>query len=470
MLKRHSPLPAPVTSPNPRQSAPVKAPASVTPVAGENPNGLWGILLGFYALTLTVPIAELLIVYWHIHIPVVPMADVALTAGLIFTGRIGAFWRTPLAKPWMALLVLSVIAAGLGAYPGRSLPFIAAYGLRFHILPFYCCAIAVSTKNVRQVLSWIGIGTFILLFLCLVYGKVEEGRLAIADTDMSNPNDLGLGILTTMTCLLVLKSRALRVLALLALPVLVYEVLQTGSRACLVTLAALTAILFVLVSSRTKIVMAVLIPVAAGVILTALPSLTVGRLLLIVDPALAQSGDVQLRNAMDSQAARTELQERAVQLAVRHPLFGVGALMFEDAVEEMVRSQTGEKSGWQGAHNTYLEIAAENGIPAMLLYILCLLICLRLNYRAYKMCRRSPELRGVATQSLALILFTIAWLVCTAFSNNAYAPALCVFVGLSAANSLALERERKALVETQTPVAPRAVFRRPPVQQSARVR
>jgi O-antigen ligase len=468
MLKRHSPFPGPVPALNPRQSAPVKAPPAVTRVAGENRNGPLGILLGFYALTLTVPIAELLIVYWHIHIPVVPIADLALTAGLIFTGRIGAFWRTPLAKPWMALLVLSVIAAGLGAFPGRSLPFIVMYGLRFHLLPFYCCAIAIGTRNVRQVLSWIGVGTFILLFLCLLYGKIEEGRLAIPNTDMANPNDLGLGILTTMTCLLVLKSRVLRVLALVALPVLIYEVLQTGSRACLVTIAVLTVFLFVLVSSRTKIVMAVLIPVAAAVILTALPSLTLGRLLLIVDPARAQSGDVQLRNAMDSQAARAELQERAMQLAVRHPLLGVGALMFEDAVEEMVRSQTGEKSGWQGAHNTYLEVAAENGIPAMLLYISCLLLCLRLNYRAYKMCRRIPELKDVATQSLALILFTITWLVCTGFSNNAYSPALCVLVGLSAANSLAVERERKAVLET--PVAPRMVFRRPPVQQSVRVR
>jgi O-antigen ligase len=468
MLKRDSPFAAPVPSSNPRQSAPVNAPSAVTPVAAENRNGPLGILLGFYVLTLTVPIAELLIVYWHIHIPIVPIIDLALTAGLIFTGRIGAFWRTPLAKPWMALLVLTVIAAGLGDYPGRSVPFTIEYGLRFHILPFYCCAIAISTKNVRQALSWIGIGSFILLFLCLAYGKIEDGRLGIPNTDMANPNDLGLGILTTMTGLLVVKSRFSRALAVLASPVFVYEVLQTGSRACLVTLMALSAVLFILVPGRTKIILAALVPIAAAIVLSVLPSVTVARLMLLVDPSRAQSGDVQLQSAMESQAARAELQERAVQLAMRHPLFGVGALMFQDAVEEMVRSQTGEKSGWQGAHNTYLEVAAENGIPAMLLYIFCLLICLRLNYRAYKTCRGSPELKDAAMQSLALILFTITWAVCTGFSNNAYAPALCVLVGLSAANSLALERERKAVLKT--PATPRAVFRRPPVQQTARVR
>ena len=123
-------------------------------------------------------------------------------------------------------MVLCTIAAVLGEYPGRSVPFILEYDIRFHLVPFYYCAIAVSTKNVRHVFSWVGWGAFILLLLCLAYGQVQEGRLAIPDTDMANPNDLGLGILFTMTGLLVLKSRVGRILAVLALPVFLYQVLQ----------------------------------------------------------------------------------------------------------------------------------------------------------------------------------------------------------------------------------------------------
>ena len=210
-------------------------------------------------------------------------------------------------------------------------------------------------------------------------------------------------------------------------------------------MVVLGASLFMLVSNRTKIIMALLIPIALAGLFAFLPSLTRERLMLLVtNPSQTDLQDVQLRDAMDSQAAREELQARAVQLAVRHPIFGVGALMFQDAVEEMVRNLTGKKSGWQGAHNTYLEVAAENGIPAMLVYIWSLLICFRLNYRAYRTCRQHPELRGAVTQSLALILATVVFAVCTGFSNNAYATQLCVLMGLTAANYLAIENEKKS--------------------------
>jgi hypothetical protein len=446
--------------------------SAAPPPAGDPRNGPWIVLLGFYVLTFTVPIAELLIVYWHAHIPVVVIADAVLTVGLVLTGRIGAFWETPLAKPWMAAMVLFIIAAVLGDYPGRSVPFILQYAIRFHIFPFYCCAIALHTRNVRHLFSWVGWGSFLLLFLCLHYGKVEEGRLVVPDTDLANPNDLGLALLFAMSGLLLLKSLWSRILTVCALPVFVYEILQTGSRACLVTLVALALILFMLVSTRAKIVMGVMIPVAAAIVLTVLPSLTVTRLMLIVaDPTNFKLDNDQLRGALDSQAARTELQERAIQLAFRNPIFGVGPLMFEDAVESMVERLIGKKSGWQGAHNTYLEVAAENGIPAMLLYTWSLLLCLKLNYQSYKMCRGRPDRSDVATQSLALILMTLAFEICTFFSNNAYDPKVCVLVGLTAANFLAIRRENNSGVLPQrgTGIPPRdAVYVRMPAAKRAR--
>src|SRR5580704_16846627 len=204
MSKFRQPLPASVSAPAGWSAVP--APSSVlTQVPGENQNGPWVILLGFYTLTFAVPLAEMLIVYWHAHIPVVVIADLILTLGLIVSGRVGEFLKTPLAKPWMAALVCFLFAAVFGLYPGRSVPFITEYGLRFHVFPFYCCGIAVSTKNVRHVFSWICWGSFLLLFLCLVYGQMDDGRLVIPSTDLANPNDLGLALLFMISSLLVPK-------------------------------------------------------------------------------------------------------------------------------------------------------------------------------------------------------------------------------------------------------------------------
>ena len=342
----------------------------------------WSVmLLGFYTLTLIVPIAELIIVYLHVWIPVVWIADAILTVLLLTTGRIGAFWRANAAKPWMIMLVLFSAAAVLGMYPGRSVPFIFSYGLRFHIYPFYACALALNTRQVRHAIAWIGSGSFVILLLCIVFGEVKDGRLIIPDTDFSNPNDLGLGILLAMGALVVFRSKIARGIAIACLPLFVMEILRTGSRACLVTLIALLLMLFMLVSSRTKILLAAVVPIAAAVIVVTMPSFTLSRLTLIVaDTSSARTVDDQeLADAIGSQAARTELQKRALELAFHNPILGVGATNLEDAIDDMVRNLTGKKSGWQGAHNTYLEVAGENGFPAAILYIVAVVMTIRLN-------------------------------------------------------------------------------------------
>jgi hypothetical protein len=414
------------------------------------------MLLGFYSLSLMVPIAELIVIYLHVWVPVVWIADAILTVLLLTTGRMGAFLRANVARPWMIMLVLFSAAAVLGLYPGRSVPFIFSYGLRFHIYPIYACALALNTRQVRHAIAWIGSGSFIILALCIVFGEVRDGRLIVPDTDFSNPNDLGLGILLAMGALVVFRSKIARTFAFVCVPLFVMEILRTGSRACLVTLIALLLMLFMLVSSRTKILLGILVPIAAVVIAATMSSFTLSRLTLIVaDTSSARTVDDQeLSNAIGSQAARTELQKRALELTFSHPLLGVGATNLEDGIDEMIRGITGKKSGWQGAHNTYLEVAGENGFPAAILYIVAIVMTIRLNYRSYRICRNVPQLLPASTQCLALLVMAMAFAVCTSFSNNAYSPPLCAIVGLSAANFFAVTREAKAYARAEEAVQP----------------
>jgi hypothetical protein len=402
-------------------------------------------LLAFYAMAFFVPVAEFLIVYLHAHIPVVVIADVILTLLLLGTGRIAAFFRSRVGVPWMVMGALLFVAALTGVYPGRSIPFITTYLLRFHVFPLYCCAIALNTKQVRHLILWIGCGSFLLLALSLVFGQITDGRLGLPDTDLANPNDLCLALLLTMGALLVLRGRVARILAVIALPVFMMEVLKTGSRAGLLALLAMILVVFMLVPSRIKIMLAILIPIGGAAIVATVPSFTLSRLTLIVaDTGSARVMDNgQLSSAVDSQAARTQLQKQTFELAVRHPLLGVGALNLEDAIDGMIRDLTGKKSGWLGAHNTYLELAGENGFPAALIYIWVLITCFRMNYRSYQVCRNVPNMLEASAQSLALLVMTATFFVCTGFDNDAYSPSVCVLIGLAAANCTAIEREAR---------------------------
>jgi hypothetical protein len=407
--------------------------------------GFITLLLGAYVLMYVVPIAEMLIVYGHVHIPVVVIDGVLLTIALPLTGRIGEFWKSPVAKPWMATLAMMCLAAAFGLYRGASVPFIFQYGIRFHVLPFYVAAIACTTRRVRHLMNWVAAGGLLLLVLCAGFGRVVgEGRFALPETSLSNPNDLAFSLLYAMASLTLLvysRSVAGKLLWFATFPACIYFVLKTGSRSNFITLVVMGVVAFLLSPRGVRVVMLVVTPLALLLVTPFVPQQTLHRLTLIVfDPASAQV-EHGLESAVGSQAARTELQERAIDLTLRHPLLGVGEGMFTNAVDEMVRAKTGVKSGWQGAHNTYLEISAENGIPALIFYVWSLWLCFSLNYRAYKICKREPSMAENLPQSVCLILTTVTFAVGVLFSNSAYDPHVDVLVAMSVANSLAIQNE-----------------------------
>lgn len=451
----------------PRPWAPAVGPVAVTQPAGGK-NGPLVILLGLYALLLTVPVAELLArMGARTFAPVIVCA--LLTLGLLTTGRIMEFWKLPVARPYMLFYLLALVAGATGLYPSRSLGLLIPYGLRFHLLPFLCCAMVVTTRQLRRVYGWVGAGAFVLLILSLKFGEMADDRLIIKDTSLENPNDLGFAIVFAMTGLLVFRSKAARVVSLLTVPVFLLTILKTGSRADLLTLIALALMASFFAPPKWRIILMLGLPLVAGGAFLAVPAETRARLISGFG-ASGGAASAEVLRAGDSTAARLELQTRAIELAIRHPLFGVGVTNFEDAVEDMIEATLHTKSGWQVAHNTYLQIAAENGYPAFICYVWCLIACMKMNYRSYKSCRETPALSDAVAQSFALMMMTAMFMICTSFSNNSFDPHFTLLVGLSTANYLAIQRQlgtRQAATNAvspprwQTRPRPRSLAARP---------
>ena len=310
--------------------------------------------MGLFGLMFMIPIAELSTRFAGVYIPIFPLVELLVTIALVFSHRAGIFWQTKIAKPWMALLVLMTAAALLGIYPRVSTTFMLQYGLRFHVLPFYTCALLVTTRQVRYVMYWACAGAVILLGLCAAFLQYGDGRMFILPgSSLSNPNDLAFVLLlgfVFLSVLLFADSIVIRLLCLVALALSVYFVLKTGSRANFLALLALAPVAFLLVGKRVKAVMLVLIPLGALAVFLTVPRSTLTRLTLILaNPDLGQAQDSVQASAIGSQIARTELQKRAFELSLHHPLLGVGAQQFQIAVEVMVRQESGRKSGWEEA-------------------------------------------------------------------------------------------------------------------------
>jgi O-antigen ligase len=142
--------------------------------------------------------------------------------------------------------------------------------------------------------------------------------------------------------------------------------------------------------------------------------------------------------------------------------------MFADAVDAVAR-ENGGKSGWQGAHNVYLEVASEAGIPALILYASSVILCVTLNYRCIKLCRGRPQHKNALGHATVLLLATAAFAINIFFCNVTFDAYLPMLVGLTAANMIAVKKEIQAHSDdapAATPVMSRAPNLRPAVARS----
>jgi O-antigen ligase len=175
---------------------------------------------------------------------------------------------------------------------------------------------------------------------------------------------------------------------------------------------------------------------AALAVVPLLPKDTLDRLMTFStikrDVSSYQQLDIA-KGAVDSTEARTMLQKQALELTLRHPLFGVGPAMFADAIEVLVREKERRKSAWQVSHNSYLQVSSESGIPGLVFYVWVISLCFKLNYTAYRDGVRAG-LTDMSLQSMALLLATAVYAFGIFFSSIAFNYHLAVIIGFTAAN------------------------------------
>jgi putative inorganic carbon (HCO3(-)) transporter len=207
------------------------------------------------------------------------------------------------------------------------------------------------------------------LFNYFLYGERLAGR-AIWNYIYANPNDLAaLSLLTLGIALSVATSRAVRSLfrwaAGASAALCVAVIFLTESRGVFIGLAACmvpAAIGLVWRNPKRLIYGAILVSIAAYTI----PQPVWTRL----------SGIEKLTNVEadpeGSAAQRFEILKVATRIALDHPIFGVGLGAYRKT-----NARYAPELGQRDAHNTYVSLAAELGIPGLALWVALFAIGLR---------------------------------------------------------------------------------------------
>jgi O-antigen ligase len=446
--------PRPVLPPPPGVVSPASSRPRPAATAEDLPSTVGVLTLGLYLASVSSVSSQIAGVYMGLSVPIIGGAFVLAAIAYFLAGDQLSFFSTRFSIPWVGLLVWWAAASVFGLYPSGSLKFLLAYATRIHVLPLMFMAIAKNARAVRVLMYCFASGYVLVLFYCYLYGTIEYDRFIIPDTSLGNGNDLALHLLFGTCFMLIFLRRGVlfRALWLASLPPFAYYVLKTGSRSNMLALVVIFIVCMFILPMRQRVKMAVGAAAVALAVVPLLPRDTLNRLMTFTSITRKVSSYQELdfaKGAVGSTEARSRMNKKAIELTLANPILGVGPTMFSVAMEELVRETEHRKSTWQVSHNSYLEVSSESGIPALIMYVWTIVLCLKLNYRTYKDGIRSG-LTDMSLQSLALLLATITYAFGIFFSSIAFDYHLAVIIGFTAANYRAWKR---SAISAQTPAA-----------------
>jgi O-antigen ligase len=285
--------------------------------------------------------------------------------------------RSRVGIAFLFMVAWMCVSAPLSYWPGGT----AAYVLWFaeFFLPLMTL-VAVASKTPTDIVKLCGVLAFSCAFHLILNSSNQYGRAALNGT-FGNPDDVALLAGFTIPFLILIASRlknpAFRFGLLIAgIGYLLLTIGRTATRAAIPALIAMAAVYFFRSSGGRKLGIVACSVVVAVVGVFALPHAAVERLSTILDavagPSSVSASSAGMNEAEASSFERHELMQDAIKTAITHPVAGVGAGLFTQYRWDHMLRANGEHKPYLPAHNTYLEIASECGIPGVIFYVIFL--------------------------------------------------------------------------------------------------
>jgi probable O-glycosylation ligase (exosortase A-associated) len=269
---------------------------------------------------------------------------------------------------------------GLVVWGALAVPFALTGGVAMHFWIDFaravvmCLVLAASVRTAGD-LERLGLVYF---GVTVVYTAVILSRFQLGSADnwrlgrlyFYDANDLATLIVTALPLglyfALAHRRVVLRLAALVGLLLLVVALIRSGSRGGFLAFLAVAAFIlvgFTTISARARI---------GGllVILTVLGATASDRYWTQMQTIIRPHEDYNLTD----ETGRVQIWERGIGYTLDNPIFGVGPGNFPAAEGRLSpfanRAQFGYGVRWNAPHNSYLQIAAETGIPGFVLFLM----------------------------------------------------------------------------------------------------
>jgi len=332
----------------------------------------------------------------------------------------------PQFKYLLCILAFAILTAPISIWPGGSSSFIIE-GYAKNVIFVYLLAQGARNEHSTR---WI-IGAFIagcvLIVICLLTGfgpemslNAREERINVAGT--YDVNDLALLFVVALPfAFFMLKesTKFQRLLLLAAIALMIVGIIKSASRGGFLGLIVISV--FLLIRSSKQARKYAIIAILGGVIMFAIaaPAAYWAR----INTIFTLKNDYN----MTLQTGRVMVWQNGLKMIAAYPLTGVGISCFNIAHADFSGTNINISP-----HNSFLQIAAELGIPGLLLFLVIIFTSIVAARRMRRLTREGRIPQEFWWLAAAIEISFIGFIVSASLLTHAYSPIFCFLTGISA--------------------------------------
>jgi probable O-glycosylation ligase (exosortase A-associated) len=341
--------------------------------------------------------------------------------------------------PEVRLFVLFVGFAAMcipfGYYPRKGLEFIFSFGIKMGIYLWLIAKLITTEERIKGILKTLMFSGFGMATSAILRAGMG-GRIGAA-AGAYDPNDLALILVTTLPIAIMqgLSSTSLRwkIICFVGCAFNLIGIIATQSRGGFLGLIALGAfMLFVKLPGISKNKFILVLTILGIIFGTYLGTEYKERLRTIFEES---SSD------LSAGSGRIAVWRQCLKIARDHPILGVGPNAFDAAYGHYLENDKfkGELSrealggAWHTAHNSFLLVLTEMGLPGLLIFLAINMRSFR-NFQRIKTISVNHDPPNILTiQATTLQMALLAFLVCAFFLSQTYNVLIYLFCFLSGA-------------------------------------
>lgn len=372
------------------------------------------------------------------------LISLAITVLLsLLNGRLNAYvlGSSKESKLMVAFWLLGLFSIVFSVWPGGAFR-IWKVVFTTNILIFFCCLVNMGNEKELLILTWSMIASALFLGSGTLIFSAPMVTQRLSVTAAYDPNDLAMILVTlvpfAIACFFSGKLTA-KLFSGITIIVMLIALFKTGSRGGFIGLLAV-GVFFLLTSfSRiTKfkkfVVLALVIAVSVSVASQSLWD-RFGDVL--------SGQDYNLRMDDDEVVGRLEIWKSGLELLLKKPILGVGPGQFATAM-----GLTHGQYSWLTAHNSFLQVALELGLPGLLVFLL-LISRSWLNSQTAQLGLVNAGRQGfILDLAVSNRIALVGYVACAMFLSQAYSVLVPIIFAHSSA--LADMVNRQISVEEQT--------------------